>query len=153
VEEAANMTQRVAEYAQFLLKHPLVLKGIETMVDKWESNKRTIRAGKYSIEFIFRGRQDKRTHVFHIEKMPMDPLPRLVIYSGDSQHKGAHKRQGSPLVAGASLSDKEKLKNVFKIESDRPDEMGEWRKSLSDDTPPEFYAEFIEFAMYACKSL
>ena len=147
------MADRVDDYPQFLNVHPNVLKGIETMVEKWESNRRSIRAGKYSIVFVFRGRLDKRTHVFHIEKTLTDPLPRLVIYSGDSQHKGAHKREGSPLVAGASTAEREKLKSVFKIESERADEMGEWRRTLSEDIHQDFYAEFIEFAMHACKSL
>jgi hypothetical protein len=144
------MTENYSQNIQLFEEFPNIMRGIQLMSRMWESNKRLLKPGKNSIEFVYKGSSSAQNHVFRIERIPKDSPPKLMAYSGDPPQSGPQRRPGSPLISSATQAERDKLKNDFGILPVYPDETGDWRKDLEEDTPKEFYTDFIEHAMRMC---
>jgi hypothetical protein len=145
------MIENYEKFIQQLEEYPNTSKGILIMCEKWQSNKRLVKTGTNSIEFVYKGSLDGQNHVFRIETIQKNGPPSLVAYSGDPQQAGAQRRPGSPLISTAAPAERDKLKNYFGVLPMNLDETGDWRKDLDEDIPKEFYADFIEHAMRMCR--
>jgi len=145
------MTENYEKFIQSLEDCPNICKGIEIMCKVWQSNKRLIKSGKTSLEFVHKGSLGSQNHVFRVERMRKGIPPTLTAYSGDPQRTGVLGRPGSPMISSTTAEDKEKLKRDFGLIPANLDGSGDWRRDLDEDIPREYYIHFVEHAMRMCR--
>jgi hypothetical protein len=124
-------------------RHPQIVRGVQKMFDHWKAYFGEPKEGKWSMQFKY----GRSCVAFRIESpLRPDGIPRIVVYPGDKDNK-----RGSPLLKGISRKAKEDFSRRFGIEPRPGKKNGDWEKILTEDIPPVFYVEFIEYALARVK--
>ncbi len=105
--------------------------GIQQMSKMWQSNRRLVKTVKKSIEFVCRGPLGPQNHVFRIERIPKESLPKLVAYAGDPPQDTTQRKTRKSADIRYCARRKGEILPV------NPDKTRDWRKDLKEDTPRE----------------